>query len=1046
MARPLATAFVRLVPDPGGFGAAMKAELAGSGKDAEAAGANVGDSYASGLKSKMVKISNAISLGLAAAGVGLAVNGVRMASTFQSDMETLVTQAGVAQGKIKGLSAGVLSLAGQVGFAPDSLADALYHIESAFGTVGITGAKAMSLLRIAAEGAATGHANLTDVTNALDAAIVAGVKGTGDFAHAMGVLNSIVGVGDMKMQDLALAFGTGVLASIKGFGVTLDDAGAALATFGDNNIRGAKAGTELRMAVQALAAPTSAGIPILAKLGITANQLAVDMQKGGLKLAIEDLVDHMKKMGLATNQQGQILTEVFGKKAGVGIQILTGQVDRFLSKYPALDKGASGFGTAWDHTQSTVTQQVHEMGAAFDAVEVRIGEKLIPVVVSLFTFVKSHIDVVLALAGVIGGLALTISTVSFAMKAWKTAQELWTGATKVATGAMGLFASATEATTDASGEAVAAQEAGAGRIAAGWVASAAKAVWSGAVQVGQWIATAAKAVWSAGVQVASWVATAAAATAAFIAENAAMLGIGLAIAALVAAVVFLVTHWRQAWAWIKSAAEDVWDWIKDNWPYLTAILTGPVGLAVGFIVKHWTEVKSTFEALWNYIWTDFGQKIANFFTKTLPGWLHTSLGDINTAYVQPVEHIFEDLYQWVWTDFGAKVEAFFVHMLPGWFMDGVHNIGAAFDKIEDVLKVPVNWVLQYIYDDGIRAMWDFVAGIVGLPKLPMVQPLAAGGRMPGYGGGDSILALLEPGETVVPKNLTPEIAAWAKSKGIPGFASGGIIGGIGDTVKIIAALASGNAVALEHAFTDLFGKPPGVAGQMAAAVVGLPAIIVKDLVAKAIKAFATSGQAIVEYAESFVGKVPYLWGHDTPAGWDCSGMTEYIYQHFGYSTIPRTAAEQQQWVQSTKAPVPGGLAFFAGADGTAAAAGHVGIIVGANKMVDAYGTGYGTRYNDIYGDSGAVGGFGIPPGGFGNRTSIPALGHDTGGWLPPGLSLAINNTGQPEQVLPPGAGIAGDDDLYDLLSDLPDRIATSLANALNGVARTATYRAMYSAR
>ena len=29
--------------------------------------------------------------------------------------------------------------------------------------------------------------------------------------------------------------------------------------------------------------------------------------------------------------------------------------------------------------------------------------------------------------------------------------------------------------------------------------------------------------------------------------------------------------------------------------------------------------------------------------------------------------------------------------------------------------------------------------------------------------------------------------------------------------------------------------------------------------------------------------------------------------------------------------------------------------------------------------------------------------YDAGGWLPPGASVAINNTGRPERVLPPGA-------------------------------------------
>jgi len=50
-----------------------------------------------------------------------------------------------------------------------------------------------------------------------------------------------------------------------------------------------------------------------------------------------------------------------------------------------------------------------------------------------------------------------------------------------------------------------------------------------------------------------------------------------------------------------------------------------------------------------------------------------------------------------------------------------------------------------------------------------------GTRVPGYGGGDRHPYMLEGGETVVPKELTPEIAPWAAARGIPGFRSGGIV-------------------------------------------------------------------------------------------------------------------------------------------------------------------------------------------------------------------------------------------------------------------------------
>jgi hypothetical protein len=57
------------------------------------------------------------------------------------------------------------------------------------------------------------------------------------------------------------------------------------------------------------------------------------------------------------------------------------------------------------------------------------------------------------------------------------------------------------------------------------------------------------------------------------------------------------------------------------------------------------------------------------------------------------------------------------------------------------------------------------------------RPSQGGWRVPGYGGGDIHPALLEGGETVVPKELTPAVAPLMKAHGVPGFQGGGIMGG-----------------------------------------------------------------------------------------------------------------------------------------------------------------------------------------------------------------------------------------------------------------------------
>lgn len=365
---------------------------------------------------------------LAGAGFALVgVEAVKMASKFDSDMTLLQTQASVSKDKIAGLKSGVLSLAGKVAQSPDSLAEALFHVESNFSSMGITSSKALALTETAAKGATVGHADLVDVTNALTAAVASGIPGVQNFDQAMGVLNATVGSGDMKMQDLANAFGSGMVATVKGFGLSITDVGAALATFGDNNIRGALAGNQLRMSVMALAKPIAGGEATLKSLGLEANTLAKDMQKGGLKLALEDLVAHMKAAGISSKEQGMIITEAFGRKAGAGLNVLVGQMDRLESKYPEITKGAKTFSQSWDDTKKTFAFQMKSMQTGFEALMISIGQKLIPPLQSFIGFLGEHkraaIDSTEAMIGLLGAVVL----VSAAMKAAAGAKIAWTG-------------------------------------------------------------------------------------------------------------------------------------------------------------------------------------------------------------------------------------------------------------------------------------------------------------------------------------------------------------------------------------------------------------------------------------------------------------------------------------------------------------------------------------------------------------------------------------------------------------------------------------------
>jgi peptidoglycan DL-endopeptidase CwlO len=109
----------------------------------------------------------------------------------------------------------------------------------------------------------------------------------------------------------------------------------------------------------------------------------------------------------------------------------------------------------------------------------------------------------------------------------------------------------------------------------------------------------------------------------------------------------------------------------------------------------------------------------------------------------------------------------------------------------------------------------------------------------------------------------------------------------------------------------------------------------------------------IAFAEAQLGK-PYQWGGTGPDAYDCSGLVMMAYRAAGV-LIPRTADEQWAWGPQVPASQvePGDLVFFAGADGTPTAPGHVGLVIGPDKMIEAYATGFPIRIS-AFGNSSAA--------------------------------------------------------------------------------------------
>ena len=102
----------------------------------------------------------------------------------------------------------------------------------------------------------------------------------------------------------------------------------------------------------------------------------------------------------------------------------------------------------------------------------------------------------------------------------------------------------------------------------------------------------------------------------------------------------------------------------------------------------------------------------------------------------------------------------------------------------------------------------------------------------------------------------------------------------------------------------------------------------------------SNGGGVLGIAAAYTG-IPYVYGGGTPAGFDCSGYTSFVFRQVGVN-LPRSAAAQQSYATPVSNPQPGDLVFFG------YPAYHVGIYAGNGMMYDAGRPGIPTQLRGVF--------------------------------------------------------------------------------------------------
>lgn len=599
----------------------------------------------------------------------------------------------------------------------------------------------------------------------------------------------------------------------------------------------AKQAGGLDMAQQQLWKTFTASAAATDKAGVSVTNLGLHVydaqgQFVGMGSIIAQLQPKLK--GLTEAQQVATLTTIFGKNASKSLldTILAGPAAYAKAQKAVNDQAAAHHALVvqqqtLDHELQSVKVSVINMATSF-------GLKLIPVVHDMLRgfsdflgFLEAHKPILIAF-GVLLGAVLATAVAAYAysvgVKAVNATKDMFTGigkllgvgkeqvanqeeqaatadAASASTDALtGSIQTATVAMQEAT---VAMQEmvAASGELAGGEAADAVGALGDAAADATEAVAE---------IPVEAGLLAIAAAELATLAP---ILLIIAGIAALGVGIYELVTHWKEVWDAIKKGAEDVYKFLdgvwqdidkdvraawgaienffKKWWPEILGVFTGGLGLLIGLIIQHWSQISQFTEKLWHDVtgfftnmFNDVKSTVTNgvnsvvgFFT-AMPGRIISGLGNIASG----IENVFTGIASWVYNNVIQPIINFFTQ-LPGQIGQAIGNIGSTV----------MNSITSAIPGGGVvKGLLHSIGGI-----------FQEGGQVPGTGpklivahGGEYVLTSDEVGKLQVPggqKNLGIQQALSAFSGGSPSVASPGLSPATEASPAAIAAQAAAAA-------------------------------------------------------------------------------------------------------------------------------------------------------------------------------------------------------------------------------------------------------------
>lgn len=289
----------------------------------------------------------------------------------QTPVALLRALTGASPTEARGLQTQGRQLSLGTGISQEELAQAAYFISSS----GFSGRGAQQVLNASAIASQAGLGSTKNFADLLTSSLQAYGEEASRAMKYTDVFTATVREGKAEPEQLAKSLGL-VLPIAAAAGVRIEEVGAAIATITRTGSTAPQAVTQLKQTISNLIDPSKEAKTALKELGLAPQEIANRLKSEGLGSVLKDI----DARATASGSRETILSQIFGNiRAYTGVLSLArGEFDTYDEILGRITNSQGQTMNAAVIMGSTMEQQAARIQAAFDGIQITLGEKFAP--------------------------------------------------------------------------------------------------------------------------------------------------------------------------------------------------------------------------------------------------------------------------------------------------------------------------------------------------------------------------------------------------------------------------------------------------------------------------------------------------------------------------------------------------------------------------------------------------------------------------------------------------------------------------------------------